>query len=246
MKALITFLALSLFTFNTYAMNATHGMVLFGKEKLMAYHLPMFHKVHAYQVIFEYEVSADLKEKIMAAGKDTYLTFVPAPFDLEKFIANPHPIKGDIYSGHFEKDGVVIYSDVTLENPKMIYQAGIIKPMPRGTGINNYKLVGTPGDLYAVHLLDGGTQMDQIFKGEVNLESALQVKLTQKAINENYLISSYNYELLKEGDLGTIPFDSAIDMKDPNCYPRVLRSCHIYYHELQVKLPNLYFTDSVM
>lgn len=236
----LTFLFLSLFSFASYAVDATHGMVLFGQEKLMAYHLPMFHKVHAFQVIFEYEVPAELKQKLVDAGQGTYLTFVPAPFDLEKFIANPHPIKGDVYSGHFEKDGVLIFSDVTLENPKMIYQAAIIKPKPRGTGIEDYKLIGTAIDAYAVHLLNGGQKMDQIFKLKIAPE---QIEMAKKAIEGNLLVSSYSHELFKEGDQQTIVIQ---DKLDPRCYPIARRSCDLSQKELEVNFQTLYFTDLVM
>ena len=238
MKVIISFLLLSLISFSSYAIDATHGMVLFGQEKLMAYHLPMFHKIHAFQVIFEYEVSTQLKEKLLSAGQSNYLTFVPAPFDLEKFLENPHVLKGDVYSGHFEQNGTLILSNITLENPKLIYQAAIKKPVPRGNGIEEYKLVGTPSDFYAVHLLNGGQKMDQIFKLDI---STAQTKLAQTALDKNYHLSSFGYELFKEDDQASI---FIIDKDNPNCHPFVLRSC--IQKELEIKLQNLYFADSVM
>ncbi len=241
MKGLMIFFAVSIFSLNVYAINATHGMVLFGTDKFMAYHLPMYHKIHAYQVLIEFDVASAIKEKIKDLEKDSYLTFVPEPFDLEKFIAKPHPLKGDVYLGHFEKDGVVMMSDVDLVNPVILYASGIKKPLPRGTGINDYKLIGTPKDLYAVHLLNGGDQMDQIFK--VHGSSS---ELAQKAIDKNVLLQSTGYELFKEGDSGTIYFDANIDRNDPNCQPIILRSCKISYDWLRLDLFKIYFSDSVM
>jgi hypothetical protein len=223
--------------------NATHGMVLFGKEKLMAYHLPMFHNIHAYQVIFEYEVPADIKEKIIAASEDNYLTFVPAPFGLEDFMANPHEIKGDVYSGHFEKDGVLFLSNVTLMAPKMIYNAGIKKPMPRGNNFNTYKLVGTPTDLYFIHLLEGGDPVDQIFKAALSIPTPQQTALAQTALN-NEGNSYLGIKLLSEKDNAVLMVDY-INKKDPKCHPLITRACQVT-QMLTLSLTELLFTDFVM
>ncbi len=242
MKAFITFLAISLFTLNAYAVNATHGMVLFGKEKLMGYHLPMTHGVHAYQVIFEYEVPEDMKEKILAAGEDDYLTFVPEPFDLVKFIASPHAITGDIYKGHFEQEGVLLFSNVTLNNPKLQYAVNIKKPLPQGNDFNSYKLAGTATDLYLIHLLDGGSKVDQIFKATLKNATPIDLELAQNAIR--FGINNIGSKLFKVYDEAVF-FVDLIDRHDPKCYPLITRACQAT-KILKLDLPELYFTDSVM
>ncbi|MBC7428464.1 MAG: hypothetical protein H7336_07630 [Bacteriovorax sp.] len=250
MKALVTFLIFCLISLNSYAAVATHGMVLFGHQKLLAYHLPMFHKVHAHQVVFEFTVPEEVRAKIIAAyGVDNFLTFVPDPFDLEKFLVAPHPLKGDIYSGHFEKDGVVIMNDVTLETPKIIYQGGLIKE--NGNSTENYILAGTPFDLFLIHLLDGGKQQDQIVSAKIEVWSHDYVLLAQRAIDSNAKLES-STGLLKYNEINKVelPLLGIMNKKDPACYPMVRRDCKIYDYpagnELEVITQKDYFSDSVM
>jgi hypothetical protein len=197
LKALFIFISLTVFSLNAQATLGTHGMVLFGQEKLMAYHLPMFHKIHAYQVIFEYALPNLEKEQILTLLKNqTLLTFVPHPFDLEKFMLNPHPLKGDLYNGHFEKDGVIAISGITLENPKITYKAAITKN--NGKAKETYKLVGTPIDLYLVHLLDGGTHVDQIVKININPAQENSIYNAYRVINENLTFETSGLALLNQ------------------------------------------------
>lgn len=163
MKVLLNLILLSFLSSSAYAIEAIHGMVLFGQDKLMAYHLPMFHKIHSKQIVLELVTSPELKTELSERQQNgELLTFVPVPFDLEKFLASPHALTGDIYLGHFEKDGVVIHESITLNVKEILMNENLTKN--NGSGLNNYRLVGTEKDAYALHMLDGGTHQDQIFK----------------------------------------------------------------------------------
>lgn len=162
MKVLITLLATCLFSLSAMAVDATHGMVLFGKDKVYAYHLPMFHKVHNKQMVLTFDLSKAVKDQIVNLQDAQVVTFVPAPFDLEKFIAAPFDLTGDVYSGHFEQDGVLVISGVTLVNPKIEYLKELVQS--QGSAIETYKVFGTKNDTYALHLINGGMANDQIFK----------------------------------------------------------------------------------
>jgi hypothetical protein len=195
MKVLITLLATCLFSLSAMAVDATHGMVLFGKDKVYAYHLPMFHKVHNKQMVLTFDLSKAVKDQIVNLQDTTFLTFVPAPFDLEKFIAAPFDLTGEVYSGHFEQDGVLVMSGVTLVNPKIEYVEDLIQP--NGSTIESYKVFGTKNDTYALHLIDGGKAIDQIFKLTTlhtgNFDYAISYKdLNVSALNigESYSIST--------------------------------------------------------
>lgn len=166
MKFLIMFLILILSSFQVKAADGIHGMVVFGKEKLYAYHLPMFHKMHNKQMVITFEVPQSVKDQLTRLQETQFLTFVPAPFDLEKFIERPFDLKGDLYSGHFEKDGVVVMEDITISGPSIVYLKEIIRPVGRTEGYKSevYTFFGTKNDSYALHLIDGATAKDQIFK----------------------------------------------------------------------------------
>lgn len=227
MKVLITLLATCLFSLSAMAVDATHGMVLFGKEKVYAYHLPMFHGVHNKQMVLTFDLSKAVKDQIVNLQDTAFLTFVPAPFDLEKFIAAPFDLTGDIYSGHFEQDGVLIMSGVTLVNPKIEYVEDLIQP--NGSTIESYKVCGTKNDTYALHLIDGGKAIDQIFK-----------LTTLETDNFDYAISykNLNVSALNIGESYSI---STPPGKCPS------RNCGNPGQDLATfKVDSLYFLDSVM
>lgn len=164
MKVLLKILLASLFITSVHAIEATHGMVLFGQQKIMAYHLPMFHQIHARQVILELSMNETMRSIISNLQHDSGLvTFVPDPFDLELFLQKPHSLKGDLYKGHFEKDGEVLLTGITLEVEKVLYNQPI-KKQPATRPNDNYVLVGSTEELYAVHLLDGNYHQDLIAK----------------------------------------------------------------------------------
>ncbi|AUN97177.1 hypothetical protein C0V70_03440 [Bacteriovorax stolpii] len=234
MKVLISFLFLCLLSFHTYAVEATHGMVLFGQEKLMAYHLPMYHKIHNKQVVLEYSLSAELKTKLLShMTEGQFLTFVPAPFDLEAFLLKPHALVGDVYAGHFEKEGVVVMENVTLDNVKVLYQRTLIKPNAQA---NHYLLFGTPSDLYEVHLLNGGLQVDHILKASVNASDLATVNLTNYAMNTYSPVISE--ELLNDKEESSIELFYEV--------PCRRRHCDTVTKKLKVTAEKTYFKDDVM
>ena len=199
MKSFVLFTILALSSLQAKAIDATHGMVIFGKEKLYAYHLPMFHKVHNKQIIFTFDIPNEVKATILKAENSNYLTFVPAPFDLDKFIAAPFNLTGDLYVGHFEKNGTVILAGITLVNPKIIYLNELKKTL---THIENYKLLGTPTDTYALHIINGEEAIDQIFKLNPTFGNP---DIIQDVISNNFLSNNKLLDLNSEYSISTLP-----------------------------------------
>lgn len=238
MKVLLNLILLSILTSSAYAIEATHGMVLFGQQKLMAYHLPMFHKIHAKQIVLELEISPELKAELSERQNNgELLTFVPVPFDLEKFLVSPHSLKGDIYLGHFEKDGTVIHESITMNVKEILMNEKLTKN--NGSGLNNYSLVGTEKDAYAIHMLDGGIHQDQIFKvvgPSLHLKSYMDSK--QLFTNVNGLFA--------KGETVKLSGDYQIDRTDPKCHPLITRACKISPIIFEVVLKDEVFSDSVM
>ena len=229
MKVLITLLATCLFSLSANALDATHGMVLFGKENVYAYHLPMFHKVHNKQMVLSFDLSPKNKDEIVNLQATTFLTFVPAPFDLEKFIAAPYNLTGDIYAGHFEQGGVLVMKAVVLINPKIEYLQDLVNPMGKQT--QHYKVFGTKNDAYALYLINGGAAEDKIFKLTTTF-------IKEKSVDFQYLLQShflYNLELN-----GSFSMHSP-DGKCPG------RNCGIPGDIVATfTVDSLYFSDSVM
>lgn len=227
MKVLITLLATCLFSLSAMAVDATHGMVLFGKEKVYAYHLPMFHKVHNKQMVLSFDLSPTSKDQIVNLQATKFLTFVPAQFDLEKFIAAPFDLTGDVYSGHFEQDGVLVMSGVTLINPKIEYLQDLVNPMGKQTEM--FKVFGTQNDAYALYLINGGDAVDKIFK----LTTTFMKRVDFHSLIQNHFL--YNLELN-----GSYSMQSP-DGKCPS------RNCGTPGDILATfSVDSLYFSDSVM
>lgn len=146
---------------------AVHGMLLFGENRLYFSHLPMFHSPHNYQVILEVELSRNgpdpksiyLKDKEMTRSK--VYTFVPRPFVLPEVVQRQSPITGDIYRGHFERDGELIAWNVTAKISRVIhfrkFKPGTLGPMQL-----EYLLFGAVPELFMAHLIWSPPDFDQI------------------------------------------------------------------------------------
>ena len=230
MKAIIIFITLILFSSSSFATSATHGMVIFGKEKLYAYHLPMFHKIHNKQMVITFEVPQKIKDQITQLEDLNYLTFVPAPFDLDKFVEAPFELKGDIYSGHFEKDGELVIKDITFKNPKILYLQNLL---PKSTDLKteNYQILGTLTDAYALHLIDGGEVIDQIFKLE-----------TISKTGDIETIKKYHY--LSSWHLLELNTSYSINSHPGRCPSRLCGTPGFVLATFKTEA--LYFTDEVM
>ena len=231
MKVLMTLLATCLFSLSANALDVTHGIVLFGKEKLYASHLPMFHAPHDKQVVFTYEVDQTIKEQIVLNQDNQYLTFVPAPFDLNKFVAAPFAITGDIYLGHFEKEGVLLLSGVTLKNPKIEFLKENLHLAGRQT-LPSFKIFGTKNDTYALYVNDGMAS-DHVYK------------LTTLYIdNFDYVVEKYKLNGHEHGSILTIGKSYSINTPPGKCPSRLCGDPGMTLAIFHVD--SLYFSDSVM
>src|SRR4051812_43145450 len=78
---------------------ATHGMLVVGKDRIFLSHLPMFHRPHDYQVIWEAIIPAGAKaaylKSLAAHPEERIYTLVPEPFVLPDMITNPKPFRAE-------------------------------------------------------------------------------------------------------------------------------------------------------
>jgi len=78
-----------------------HGMLIFGKNKIYASHLPMFHAPHHYQIILELELDKGDAQKFIADQQQhpesaTY-TIEPEKFILPNEVAQSGSFKTNLY-----------------------------------------------------------------------------------------------------------------------------------------------------
>ena len=99
----------------------THGMVIISNDyTLYASHLPTYNVPHNAQIIYSLDVgNAALIHLVRDAD---LVTIKPKPFNLEHLIrGNELTITADVYMGHFERGGLLTFSDVSIKLKKQLY-----------------------------------------------------------------------------------------------------------------------------
>ncbi len=99
----------------------THGMVLVSQSStIYAAHLPTYQKPHDVQLLYKLETK-DLA--LLQTVRDGQLTTIkPQPFNLDQLMrGDKMTIIADVYSGHFERDGMLVYKDMPLNFTKQLY-----------------------------------------------------------------------------------------------------------------------------
>ncbi|MDO6444220.1 hypothetical protein Q4493_00380 [Colwellia sp. 1_MG-2023] len=104
-----------------------HGMVLFTKSSsIYASHLPLYHKPHNVQLIYKLEnKNLALLQSVRDGG---LVTIKPKPFNLQRLMRGEKMIINvDVYSGHFERDGMLVYENIPLSFAKRLYVREMIE-----------------------------------------------------------------------------------------------------------------------
>jgi hypothetical protein len=150
---------------------STHGMLIFGKEKIYASHLPLFHTPHDYQIILELELTAADKKKFIADQQQhpefTTYTIEPEKFVLPDMIAKPRPFTINIYRGHFERGGTVIMKQVTVTIKQVIYFKKFNSTDAKDADAK-YILFGNSKEKFAVHRISNKPDFEQIIMVQTN------------------------------------------------------------------------------
>lgn len=146
----------------------THGMLVVGKEQVFLSHLPMFHAPHDRQVILSVELDAAGKgalQKSQTESTETVYTFVPDPFVLSDFLLRLHPLKGDLYRGHFEREGELIAKGITAGKVQIVYAQKLdhAAPVPEHAA---YFAFGSASGHFLAHVIGGAPNFDQIVELE--------------------------------------------------------------------------------
>jgi len=183
----IQFIIITIFTFanaqehhenHSQDKPSTHGMLIFGKEKIYASHLPMFHSPHDYQIILELELDKDTQKLFVTDQENnpeyTTYTIEPEKFVLPDMIHNPKPFKANLYRGHFERGGTKIASDIIVTLKTVIYYDKFNTTKARATS-NTFILFGNEKENFIAHQITNKPDFDQI----------IQVKMAANLLLEN-------------------------------------------------------------
>ncbi len=162
---------------------STHGMLLFGSEKIYASHLPMFHSPHDYQIILELELSKFDKQKYVSdknknSNYTTY-TIEPEKFVLPDMINNPKPFKVNLYRGHFERGGIEILKNITVKIVQILYFKKFNSEEKKAKS-TNFIVFGNEKEQFLIHEITNKPDFEQIIEVKTNLN--LFVKNDKTAI----------------------------------------------------------------
>lgn len=145
------------------AKHGVHGMVLFGRAGLWASHLPMYEAPHDAQVVLAFTfadptVAAGYRAEL---GDAPLVTFVPEPFDLLALApggAGVPRLRGAIYRGHFERDGVLWKDAVDFESRVVWYRTIDGSPQDPAAAV----AFGAGDETYLMHLVGARPGVDRI------------------------------------------------------------------------------------
>ena len=98
-----------------------HGMVLVTHgSSIYASHLPLYNKPHNVQLLYQLD-NNDLA--LLQTVRDSQLiTIKPKSFNLQRLMRGEKMvIEADLYAGHFERDGILVYDNISLSFDKQLY-----------------------------------------------------------------------------------------------------------------------------
>lgn len=143
---------------------STHGMLMFGRDRVFLSHLPMSRAPHDYQLVFE----AGLPESTLAQYRldvashpDSIYTLEPAAqWILPNTISRDTTFSAHLYRGHFERGGTRIASDISVTVLALIMfrrfdATDTVRP-------SAWFAVGSAREQFLLHRIAGRGDVDQV------------------------------------------------------------------------------------
>lgn len=146
-------------------------MLIFGTEKIYASHLPLFHSPHNYQIILELQLDDAAKQQFISDQQQhpeaaTY-TIEPEKFILPQMIATPKPYTANIYRGHFERGGIKIMENITVQIKQVVYFKKFNVDESKEAAAD-FILFGNSKEQFAVHHISNKPDFEQIIQVTAN------------------------------------------------------------------------------
>ena len=139
-----------------------HGMVLVTQgSSIYASHLPLYNKPHDVQLLYKLD-NNDLA--VLQTVRDSqFITIKPKPFNLQRLMRGEKMvIQADLYAGHFERGGMLVYKNISLSFDKQLYVRAFDDIKPSSTK-QEYDVVSLQGNykLY-IHRIQQAPSFDHI------------------------------------------------------------------------------------
>jgi hypothetical protein len=143
---------------------AQHSMVLFGDKTLYLSHMPDFEAPHNLQIVVEISLSKNGEDKYREDRKTGRVTYSVEPQPVALSALKPGlSFTGDVHRGNFEVKRDLLVPKVTL-TVKSLVLLRTVDPAtaPDPSAGRRYLCFGKPGDLFAIHEVDGPPTFDHI------------------------------------------------------------------------------------
>jgi hypothetical protein len=98
-----------------------HGMALFTQgSSVYASHMPLYKKPHNVQLL--YKMDNDNLAVLQMIRDGELITAKPEKFNLQSLMRGEKlTVNVDLYAGHFERDGMLVYENIPLTFDKQVY-----------------------------------------------------------------------------------------------------------------------------
>jgi hypothetical protein len=179
---------------------STHGMLIFGTNKIYASHLPMFRTPHNYQIILGLVLDAKAQQKFIADQKQnpqyTTYTIEPEKFVLPDMIAKKGTFKANLYRGHFERGGIKIADRITIKIVEVVYFKKFDANAAKQTEAS-FIVFGNSREQFAIHQISNKPDFEQILQVKTTISKFETV--TFSANNNPVGVSSNTITLKMNG-----------------------------------------------
>ena len=103
------------------AYKGVHGMVLVTQgSSIYASNLPLYKKPHNVQLL--YKLNNTNLAVLQTVRDSQFITIKPKPFNLQRLMRGEKMvIQADLYAGHFERGGMLVYENISLSFDKKLY-----------------------------------------------------------------------------------------------------------------------------
>ena len=145
-----------------------HGMVLMNKAStIFAYHLPLYHKPHDVQLLYKLDVKN--VALVHLVRDNDMVTIKPKPFNLQRLMRGEKiALEADIYIGHFERDGMLVYENMTLNFAKQLYMRKLDDISPSSNN-QEYDVVSyRKNNKIYIHRIQQAPSFDHLIHIDVN------------------------------------------------------------------------------
>ena len=159
------------------AYEGIHGMALLGTaSNIFASHLPLYNKPHDAQII--YKVKSSNTALYQLVKNNDLVTIKPEKFNLQRLMrGEPLVINAQVYIGHFERDGLLVYESMPIELDEQVYFRKLDELKP-ASNQQEYDMVSynRKNDRLFIHRIQQAPSFDHII--HISLEASCLTKFT--------------------------------------------------------------------